>query len=82
MGAREVSREMLPAIQRGLLIIHRIAADSFVAESTDAPETAEEIRLRERLSEQVTTLFLQHGELAATVRDFYAYVGQGSRAMT
>ena len=76
LGAREVSREMLPAIQRGLEIIHRIAVDSFAAESIDAPDTAEEMRLREQLSEQVTTLFLQHGELAATVRDFYAYVGQ------
>jgi len=76
LGAREVSREMLPAIQRGLEIIHRIAVDSFVAESAGTPDTAEEMRLRERLSEQVTTLFLQHGELAATVRDFYAYVGQ------
>jgi len=76
LGAREVSREMLPAIQRGLEIIRRIAVDSFAAESVNASDTAAQTRLREQLSEQVTTLFLQHGELAATVRDFYAYVGQ------
>jgi uncharacterized protein (TIGR02677 family) len=33
-------------------------------------------RGRESLAEQVTTVFLQHVELAATVRDFYAYLGQ------
>jgi uncharacterized protein (TIGR02677 family) len=76
LGAREVSREMLPAIQRGLEVIHRIAVDSFAAEINNAFNATEETRLREQLSEQVTTLFLQHGELAATVRDFYAYVGQ------
>src|SRR5260370_734704 len=32
-------------------------------------------RSREILAEQVTTLFLQHAELAVTVRDFYAYLG-------
>jgi uncharacterized protein (TIGR02677 family) len=76
LGVREVSREMLPAIQRGLENIHRIIVGSYVAESSGAPGTAAEMRRREWLSEQVTTLFLQHGELADTVRDFYAYVGQ------
>lgn len=62
-GAREVSRELLPAIERGL------------AELDRAPDGTGP-RARERLAEQVTTLFLQHAELAATVRDFYAYLGQ------
>jgi uncharacterized protein (TIGR02677 family) len=66
-GAREVSRELLPAIAAGLdEMLKRLAA------ATLAPGT----RATERLAEQVTTLFLQHGELAATVRDFYAYLGQ------
>ncbi len=76
LGAREVSREMLPAIQRGLEAVHATVAASFVAEHRSGQASAEEIMLRDRLSEQVTTLFLQHGELADTVRDFYAYVGQ------
>ena len=76
LGAREVSREMLPAIQRGLEVVHATVTASFVAEHRSGPASAEEMVLRDRLSEQVTTLFLQHGELADTVRDFYAYVGQ------
>jgi uncharacterized protein (TIGR02677 family) len=76
LGAREVSREMLPAIQRGLEAVHATVAASFVAEHRSGPASAEETMLRDQLSEQVTTLFLQHGELADTVRDFYAYVGQ------
>jgi uncharacterized protein (TIGR02677 family) len=76
LGAREVSREMLPAIQRGLEAIHATVAAWFVAEHRSGPVSAEGLMLRDRLSEQVTTLFLQHGELADTVRDFYAYVGQ------
>lgn len=81
-GAREVSRELLPAIERGLReIVGLLPAargsrrpgrgDCDGIESASAPETA-----RERLSEHVTTVFLQHAELAATVRDFYAYLGQ------
>lgn len=76
LGAREVSREMLPAIQRGLEAVHATVTASFVAEHNSGPASTEEMMLRDRLSEQVTTLFLQHGELADTVRDFYAYVGQ------
>jgi uncharacterized protein (TIGR02677 family) len=76
LGAREVSREMLPAIERGLEAVHDTVAASFVAEYRSGPASAEEMMLRDRLAEQVTTLFLQHGELADTVRDFYAYVGQ------
>jgi uncharacterized protein (TIGR02677 family) len=76
LGAREVSREMLPAIQRGMEAVRATVTASFVEEHRSGPESAEEMMLRDRLSEQVTTLFLQHGELADTVRDFYAYVGQ------
>ncbi|NYH79858.1 uncharacterized protein (TIGR02677 family) [Actinopolyspora biskrensis] len=68
-GAREVSRELLPAVERGLQEIVELLPTALSAEA--APEGA-----RERLAEQVTTVFLQHSELAATVRDFYAYLGQ------
>ena len=72
-GAREVSRELLPAVERGLAEINRLLSAALDSEST-APQRARE--LCERLAEQVTTVFLQHAELAATVRDFYAYLGQ------
>lgn len=71
-GAREVSRELLPAIERGLAETSRLLDEALQA----APEGRAAPRaLRERLSQQVTTLFLQHGEFAAAVRDFYAYLG-------
>jgi uncharacterized protein (TIGR02677 family) len=76
LGAREVSRELLPAIQRGLDSIWSTVTSAIAAEYLDGSTSREEARIRERLAEQVTTLFLQHGELAATVRDFYAHVGQ------
>jgi uncharacterized protein (TIGR02677 family) len=66
-GAREVSRELLPAIERGLRQL---------AGTLGQVMDHEHRRGRETLAEQVTTLFLQHAELAATVRDFYAYLGQ------
>ena len=66
-GAREVSRELLPAVERGLGQLGRSLAEALAGEAR---------RPREALAEQVTTLFLQHAELAATVRDFYAYLGQ------
>ncbi|MFE2751360.1 DUF2397 domain-containing protein [Actinosynnema sp. NPDC059335] len=66
-GAREVSRELLPAVERGLDRLGRSLAEALVTGAG---------RSREALAEQVTTLFLQHAELAATVRDFYAYLGQ------
>ncbi|GGM64375.1 TIGR02677 family protein [Longimycelium tulufanense] len=68
-GAREVSRELLPAIERGLRELTR----TFQVATGDDPRAAR--HATELLSEQVTTLFLQHAELAATVRDFYAYLG-------
>ncbi|GLZ35876.1 hypothetical protein Lesp02_80630 [Lentzea sp. NBRC 105346] len=66
-GAREVARELLPAIERGL---------SELGGSLSVALLNEGERTKELLAERVTTLFLQHAELAATVRDFYAYLGQ------
>lgn len=74
-GAREVSRELLPAIERGLGEIAASLSGALVAERR-APEAKATRQAKERLAEQVTTVFLQHAELAATVRDFYAYLGQ------
>jgi len=74
-GAREVSRELLPAIERGLNQLGKSLAAAVQQEQRNAESTAA-TRARELLAEQVTTLFLQHAELAATVRDFYAYLGQ------
>jgi uncharacterized protein (TIGR02677 family) len=70
-GAREVSRELLPAIERGLGQLLRSLSDAVFTEGGPGAK-----RSREALAEQVTTLFLQHAELAVTVRDFYAYLGQ------
>lgn len=75
-GAREVSMELLPAIRRGLEEVAGTASAALTAEQLHGPGSSAVAGLREQLSEQVTTLFLQHGELAATVRDFYAHVGQ------
>ena len=74
-GAREVSRELLPAIERGLGEIRRVLAEALEAERHD-PGGKPARQARERLAEHVTTVFLQHAELAATVRDFYAYLGE------
>ncbi|MCP2273442.1 TIGR02677 family protein [Actinokineospora diospyrosa] len=74
-GAREVSRELLPAIERGLGELGEALAVA-VARGQRDPGSLPARRAREQLAERVTTLFLQHAELAATVRDFYAYLGQ------
>lgn len=74
-GAREVSRELLPAIARGLDELATQLGKA-IAEDDREPRSTAGRRAVDRLAEQVTTLFLQHGELAATVRDFYAYLGQ------
>lgn len=74
-GAREVSRELLPAIERGLGQLRGSLAQAVLTRERD-PGSVGARRSREILAEQVTTLFLQHAELAATVRDFYAYLGQ------
>ncbi|MDT0300973.1 DUF2397 domain-containing protein [Streptomonospora wellingtoniae] len=74
-GAREVSRELLPAIERGLADIERTLGAILGTEQGRGPQAASAHGLRERLAQQVTTLFLQHEEFAAAVRDFYAYLG-------
>ncbi|WP_235925974.1 DUF2397 domain-containing protein [Actinokineospora pegani] len=74
-GAREVSRELLPAIERGLGELGATVATAISRTGRD-PGSLPARRAREQLAERVTTLFLQHAELAATVRDFYAYLGQ------
>ncbi|RZS44174.1 uncharacterized protein (TIGR02677 family) [Herbihabitans rhizosphaerae] len=74
-GAREVSRELLPAIERGLSELGETLAAAAIRDS-EAPLSNTARRARELLAERVTTLFLQHAELASTVRDFYAYLGQ------
>jgi uncharacterized protein (TIGR02677 family) len=74
-GAREVSRELLPAIAGGLdELLVRLSRASYEYGRDQHSEATQ--KAVERMAEQVTTLFLQHGELAATVRDFYAYLGQ------
>jgi uncharacterized protein (TIGR02677 family) len=73
-GAREVSRELLPAIDRGLAGLRQALSSAAATDQRGEPVAAR--KARELLAEHVTTLFLQHGELAATVRDFYAYLGQ------
>ncbi|MUL41029.1 DUF2397 family protein [Streptomonospora sp. PA3] len=74
-GAREVSRELLPAIERGLADIDGTLGEVLAAEQGRGPGADSARSLRERLARQVTTLFLQHDEFAAAVRDFYAYLG-------
>ncbi|MFC3998834.1 DUF2397 domain-containing protein [Nocardiopsis sediminis] len=75
-GAREVSRELLPAIEQGLADIEHTLTALLDAEQGRRPATTASVRtLREQLTQQVTTLFLQHDEFAAAVRDFYAYLG-------
>ncbi|MFC4561637.1 DUF2397 domain-containing protein [Nocardiopsis mangrovi] len=74
-GAREVSRELLPAIEHGLADIDHTLAALLDAEQGRGPADASARTLREQLAQQVTTLFLQHDEFAAAVRDFYAYLG-------
>lgn len=73
-GAREVSSELLPAIGSGLDELLARFGRARDANAADRGSPAAK-RSREQLSEAVTTLFLQHAELAATVRDFYAYLG-------
>lgn len=62
-GAREVSRELLGLVARGLDELADLAA---LASASIEPAEA---------AERVSTLFLQFGELAASISDFYAYVG-------
>ena len=75
-GAREVTRELLPAILNGLSQVNDLTSKAVTEEMRSGADAAPTRKLREQLSEVVTTLFLQHGHLSDTVRDFYAYVGQ------
>ena len=74
-GAREVNRELLPAIDRGLREILATVGEATAAEQTRGAGSAAARRARDQLREQVTTVFLQHAEFTGAVRDFYAYLG-------
>ncbi|MBO2451208.1 TIGR02677 family protein [Actinomadura barringtoniae] len=62
-AAREVSRELLALVARGLRELEELSA---------APGGIEP---REGL-ERISTMFAQFGQFADSVRDFYAYLGQ------
>jgi uncharacterized protein (TIGR02677 family) len=62
-AAREVSREMLGLVARGLRELH----DS--AQLAGGAEPGESL-------ERISTLFAQFGQFADSVRDFYAFLGQ------
>lgn len=62
-GAREVSRELLALIARGLGELAEISTRD--KEDADVNDVAE----------RVSTLFLQFSEFASSIADFYAYVG-------
>ncbi len=62
-AAREVSREMLGLVARGLRELR---------EATQLPGEADPAESLERIS----TLFAQFGQFADSVRDFYAFLGQ------
>jgi uncharacterized protein (TIGR02677 family) len=62
-AAREVSREMLGLVARGL------------AELSAAAQLPGRIEPGEAL-ERISTLFVQFGQFADSVRDFYAFLGQ------
>ncbi|MFD2689456.1 TIGR02677 family protein [Streptomyces phyllanthi] len=62
-AAREVSSELLTLVERGL---------SEIAGMVAVPGGADPQQALERVS----TLFVQFGEFAESVRDFYAYLGQ------
>lgn len=75
-GVREVTRELLPAIRRQLGQINQKISETMTMEAAHGTDASVTVRLREQLSEAVTTVFLQHGDLSESVRDFYAHVGQ------
>jgi uncharacterized protein (TIGR02677 family) len=62
-AAREVSRELLAVVARGL------------AELAEAEARPGGLEARDAL-ERISTLFAQFGQFADSVRDFYAYLGQ------
>ena len=62
-AAREVSREMLGLVARGL---HDLQAAARAPGGADPGESLE----------RISTLFAQFGQFAESVRDFYAFLGQ------
>jgi uncharacterized protein (TIGR02677 family) len=62
-AAREVSREMLGLVARGL---HELHAQAQLPGGADPGEVLE----------RISTLFAQFGQFADSVRDFYAFLGQ------
>lgn len=62
-AAREVSREMLGLVARGL---HDLEATARMPDGADPGESLE----------RISTLFAQFGQFADSVRDFYAFLGQ------
>jgi len=62
-AAREVSREMLGLVARGLRELHA------AAQLPGGADPAESL-------ERISTLFAQFGQFADSVRDFYAFLGQ------
>jgi len=62
-AAREVSRELLGLVARGLSELDRLTA------TPGGPEPQEAL-------ERVSTIFAHFGTFADSVRDFYAYLGQ------
>lgn len=62
-AAREVSREMLGLVARGLRELHE------AVRLPGGPDPAESL-------ERISTLFAQFGQFADSVRDFYAFLGQ------
>jgi uncharacterized protein (TIGR02677 family) len=62
-AAREVSREMLGLVARGLEDLHSASRRPGGADPGEALE-------------RVSTLFVQFGQFADSVRDFYAFLGQ------
>jgi uncharacterized protein (TIGR02677 family) len=62
-SAREVSRELLALVARGLAELDRLTA------TPGGPDPQEAL-------ERVSTVFAQFGAFADSVRDFYAYLGQ------
>jgi uncharacterized protein (TIGR02677 family) len=61
-GAREVSRELLALVSRGLDELATIAGREGAVDAED-------------VAGRVSNLFLQFGDFAASISDFYAYVG-------
>src|SRR5262249_16258686 len=62
-AAREVSRELIALVARGLVDLDELSARPGGVEPREALD-------------RISTLFVQFGQFADSVRDFYAYLGQ------